>query len=206
MLGFFIRFLIWLVLLFVLFFIESFSPLYVVHTWQTDLTIYLTQLWIHYFDIPVEMVGNTVYLDHGFEIWILHGCNGLAAFMLFAVAILAYPTAWVSRLVWVVEGYFYLLVVNSIRIDFVIYVTAFDADYFHCAHDCLGMLAMAAMTLAIFILFTLRVKTIKYHRHFQQRRKQKYDRRHASYAHEWREPKEERRHSGDRRHASDGRK
>ncbi|WP_460187592.1 exosortase/archaeosortase family protein [Thiomicrorhabdus hydrogeniphila] len=189
-----------------LFFIESFSPFYIIQTLQTDLTIYLTQLWINSFDIPVKMIGNTVYLEHGFKIWILDPCNGLIAFLLFAVAIVAYPTAWLSRLKWLVEGYVYLVVVNSIRIDFVIYVTMFDATYFHCAHDHIGMLAMGTMTLAIFILFTLRVQTFKYLRRFYQRRKQKHDRRHSSFAHEWREPSEEHRHLVDRRQKSDRRK
>lgn len=205
MIGFFIRFLFWLVLLFVLFFIESFSPLYVVQAWQTELTIYLTYLWIHYFDIPVNMIGNTVYLDNGFKIWILDACNGLIAYLLLAVAILAYPTTWVYRLIWLVEGYFYLLLANSLRIDFVIYITMFDAGYFYCAHDCVGMLAMGVIILAFFILFTMRVQTFKYIPHLFKRRNQKSDRRHVSNVHEWREPEMEHRHSSDRRNNQDHR-
>ncbi|BCN93313.1 hypothetical protein THMIRHAM_10980 [Thiomicrorhabdus immobilis] len=194
MLWFVVRYVLWLVLLFALFFIESISPLYFVQTWQTDLTIYLTHLWIDGFDIPVKMVGNTVYLDHGFNIWILDGCNGLAAYLLFGVAILAYPTVWLSRLIWLLEGYFYLVVINSIRIDFVVYLTMFDADYFYCAHDCIGRLCMVATTLLLFMLFTFRVQLSRQARNQYDRRKGERDRRHA-HAHEWREAKEERRHN-----------
>ena len=206
MLWFLIRYLLWLVLLFILFFIESFSPFYFVQTLQTDLTIYLTQLWIEWFEIPVKMVGNTIYLDHGFNIWILDGCNGLAAFLLFAVAIIAYPTAWLNRLIWVIEGYLYLVIINSIRIDFVVYVTMFDAKYFECAHDCVGRLCMVGMTLTLFLLFTLRVQISKHIRRYYDRRRGFHDRRHA-HAHEWREAKEEHRYnSQDRRNETHDRR
>lgn len=205
MLGFVVRYFLWLVLLFTLFFIESFSPLYIVQTLQTDLTIYLTNLWIDGFNIPVKMIGNTIYLDHGFKIWILDGCNGLTAYLLFGVAILAYPTAWLSRLIWLLEGYFYLVVINSIRIDFVVYLTMFDADYFYCAHDCVGRLFMVATTLLLFMLFTARVQVSRTVRKGYERRRFERDRRH-SQAYERFDPKNERRHGSKPRRANNGRK
>ena len=105
MLWFFLRYIVWVTLLYLLFFIDDFSPFYVVNTLQTELTIYLTATWIDFFKIPVEMLGNTVYLDNGFDIWIFDECNGLTAFLLFGAAIIAYPTLWKSRLFWLLEGY-----------------------------------------------------------------------------------------------------
>jgi len=204
-LWFFVRYFLWLILLFVLFFIESFSPLYFVQNLQTDLTIYLTKLWIDGFDIPVKMVGNTIFLDHGFNIWILNDCNGLAAYLLFAVAIIAYPTSWRSRLIWLLEGYLYLLVINSIRIDFVIYLTMFDANYFECVHDCIGRICMVATTMILFMLFTLRVQVTRGVRSRYDRRKALPNRRHI-HAHDWREEKEEHRHGMPDRRVHDERR
>lgn len=199
MTWFIIRYILWLILLFALFFHEAYSPFYSVQSLQTDLTIYLTQLWINWFEIPVKMVGNTIYLDHGFNIWILDECNGLLAYLLFAVGIVAYPTPWVYRFIWLLESYVYLVFVNSARIDFVVYATMFDASYFYCAHDCFGRLAMVATILMMFILFTARVQITRHIRNMYDRRRYGRDRRHAK-AHQWREAKEERRHNhGSRR-------
>lgn len=194
MIWFIVRYILWLILLFSLFFHDTYSPFYAVQAWQTDLTIYLTHLWVNGFQIPVNMVGNTIYLDHGFNIWILDECNGLLAYLLFAVGIVAYPTAWLYRLIWLLESYVYLVVINSARIDFVVYATMFDASYFYCVHDCVGRLAMVVTILLMFILFTFRVQVTRYVRNAYDRRRYGSDRRHAK-AHEWREAKEEHRHN-----------
>ena len=192
------RYLAWAAFLYVLFFFESFSPLFFVQAWQTELTIWLTRFWIDYFQIAVNMIGNTVYLKSGFKIWIEDGCNGLLAYLLYAVAILAFPAANKLRLVWLFEGYFYLVLVNSLRIDFVIYISMFDPNYFFFVHDVIGRGFIFINLVVMFMLFTLRVQVTTGVKKFVERRKRRFDRRHAN-AKEWRAQPYEIRHGGDRR-------
>lgn len=192
------RYLAWAAFLYVLFFFESFSPLFFVQAWQTQLTIWLTHLWIDYFEIAVKMIGNTVYLKDGFKIWVEDSCNGLLAYLLYAVAILAFPANNRLRFIWLLEGYLYLVLVNSIRIDFVIYISMFDSSYFHFVHDCIGRGFIFINLVVMFMLFTLRVQVTSGVRKRIERRKHHLDRRHA-HGKEWRAAPYERRHGEDRR-------
>ena len=206
MLWFFIRYIVWLPLLYLLFFIDSFSPLYWLNSLQTDLTIYLTALWIDLFAIPVKMLGNTVYLSHGFNIWILDGCNGLTAFMLFGTAIIAYPTSWKSKLFWLLEGYVIVVVLNMIRIDSVIYFTMIDANYFHISHNLIGRYSTILLTLCLFLIFTLRVQISLQVRQYCDRRREAFERRHLHHAHEWRVAEVEHRHKMSKRKSEQDRR
>lgn len=158
MLWFCLRYIIWIALLYLLFFIDSLSPLYWVNTLQTELTIYLTAAWIDLFEIPVNMLANTVHLDNGFDIWIVDECNGLTTFLLFSSAILAYPALWKCRFYWLLEGYVFVLILNMIRIDAVIYFTMLDVNYFHLSHNLIGRYGTLFLILSLFFIFTLRVK------------------------------------------------
>ncbi len=198
MLWFFLRYIVWVTLLYLLFFIDSFSPFYWVNTLQTELAIYLTSTWIDLFEIPVEMIGNTVYLGNGFEIWIFDECNCLKSFLLFGSAIIAYPTLWKSRLFWLLEGYIILVILNAIRIDAVIYFTMLDANFFHISHNLIGRYSTILLTLSLFFIFTLRVKISHLVRQYCDRRKQPYERRHP-HAQEWRAGDVEHRHLPSRR-------
>ena len=191
-------YLVWASLLYAVFFIESFSPLYFLQGWQTGLTIWLTHVWIDYFDIAVKMIGNTVYLKDGFRIWIEDSCNGLLAFLLYACAVLAFPASKKLRFIWLLESYLYLVLVNSIRIDFVIYVSMFDSSYFEFVHDCIGRGFIFINLLVMFMLFTLRVQVTNGVQKIIERRKNHFDRRH-SHGKEWRAAPYERRKGGDRR-------
>ncbi len=193
MLWFFFRYIVWITILYLLFFIDSFSPFYWLNTLQTELTIYLTATWIELFEIPVQMLGNTVYLDHGFDVWIFDECNGLTAFLIFGTAIIAYPTLWKSRLYWLLEGYVFVVVLNMIRIDAVVYFTMLDANYFHISHNLIGRYSTILLTLSLFFIFTLRVSISQMVRQRCDRRKQAYERRHP-HAKEWRADDVEHRH------------
>lgn len=151
---FFIGYFFWLILLYLLFFVESFSPFYFVQNWQTQLMIVLTQWWIDTFSIPVEMVGDTIHLANGFDLWILNNCNALEPYWLYVAGILAYPNGWRDRVVWIIYGYLFVLILNTIRIDVVVYVTMLDKDSFVLVHDFIGRTVMLFMTLGLFLVYS----------------------------------------------------
>lgn len=191
--AFFAKYIVWFSLLYGLLFVQSFSPLFFIQEWQTDITIWLTQAWVNFFEIDVKMLGSTIYLPSGFKIWIENSCNGLMAYLLFAVAVLAYPTNTQSKFIWLLEGYLYLLIINAIRIDFVVYVSIFDHSYFTFMHDYIGRGFIFINLIILFILFTLRVQITQGIKDYIERRKGLNDRRHAR-GREWRSREYERRY------------
>ena len=157
MLWFVIRFAIWSGLLFGLISFEGISPLYFLHTLQTDATIYITDVWIHYFQVPVQLVDNTVVFQHGLKLMILNACNGLTPFILYLAAILAYPTLYKQKFSWFLGGMIILLTLNMLRIMFItIYVTHVP-DGFNCAHNIVGRYSIGISALLVFYYFTTRV-------------------------------------------------
>jgi len=159
MLWFTLRFAIWSALLFSLIYFEEFSPFYFVHTFQTNATIYITDLWIDYFQIPVQLVGNTVIFQHGLQLRILNACNGLTPFVLYLAAILAYPTRYKQKISWFFGGMIVLLTLNMIRIMLItIYVTHVP-DGFNCAHNIVGRYSIGTSALLLFYYFTTHVNT-----------------------------------------------
>ncbi len=151
---FIVGYVLWLALLYLLFFIEGFSPFYIVNHWQTHLTIIQTQWWVDTFSIPVKMVGDTIHLDNGFDIWILNNCNGMEPYVLYVAGILAYPNTWYQKGLWIVYGYLFVLLLNTVRIDVVVYVTMLDKTYFELIHDFIGRVIMLFLTLGLFVYYS----------------------------------------------------
>ena len=159
MFWFVLRFAIWSLLLIGLIYFDGYSPFYFITELQTDATIFITDLWINSFDIPVTLAGNTVIFTHGLELMILNECNGLTPFILYLAAILAFPTRYPTKAVWFLGGMILLLTLNMLRI---ILITLYVIDYpegFECAHNLVGRYSIGAITLYLFYIFTTHVKT-----------------------------------------------
>lgn len=161
MLGFAIRYGIWVGSLFFLVFFEGLSPFFIVNQLQTELTISITQLWVSGFDLPVRLQADTLLLANGLHLKILHECNGLTPFLLLLAAILAYPTFWKRKIQWVLIGYFALLVINTLRMLLVTLVVIDHPDLFHIVHDWIGRYSIALLTVGLFFLYTHYVEVIK---------------------------------------------
>jgi len=163
MLWFTLRFAIWSGLLFSLIYFEHLSPFYFIHTFQTDAIIYITELWVSYFDIPVRLVGNTVIFQHGLELMILNACNGLTPLILYLAAILAYPTLYKEKVSWFLGGLVILLTLNMIRIMLITVYVIHVPDGFNCAHNIIGRYSIGISTLLLFYYFTKRVSPCTYY-------------------------------------------
>ena len=159
MLWFTLRFAIWSGLLFSLIYFEHLSPFYFIHTFQTEATIHITDLWINYFHIPVHLVGNTVIFQHGLELRILNACNGLTPFILYLAAILAYPTLYKQKIIWFLGGMVILLTLNMFRIMLITIYVVDVPDGFNCAHNIVGRYSIGTSALLLFYYFTTQVST-----------------------------------------------
>ena len=152
--GFVLRYLFWISILFFLIYFENISPLIFLNYLQTDLSIYLTKLWIAFFEIPVTIYNDAITYTHGFELEIINDCNGLAAFLFYIAGVLAFPSSIKSKIYWGIGGYFILLIANSIRLDWIIYHVIENPEIFFFVHEVIGRYAMASIPLILFYLYT----------------------------------------------------
>ncbi len=161
MIGFAIRYAVWVGALFFLLFFDGLSPLFIVNQLQTGLTIHITHLWVSIFDLPVHFQAESLLLDNGMHLKILHECNGLTPYLLLAAAILAYPTSLQSKALWLLIGYCAVLVINTLRMLFITLVVIDHPEQFHLVHDWIGRYSVALLTLGLFYLYTNYVRIIQ---------------------------------------------
>ena len=152
--GFIFRYLFWVVLLYSAIYFESFSPLVFLNTFQTDLTVYVTQLWIDLFNVPIEMIGATLHYEHGLQLEIVNECNGLAAFLFFLAALIAYPASLKAKLYWGFFSYIFLFIANAIRVDWILYHVIEHPEDFELIHEVIGRYLIAAVPLVLFYYFS----------------------------------------------------
>ena len=132
-----------------------------INTLHTDLSIYVTGVWIDFFDLPIAMWQSTLRYANGLQLEILNECNGLAAFLFYLAAMLAYPAAKNDKIRWTIFAYFILIVANAIRIDWILYHVISHPEDFTFAHEVVGRYAIAFLTLILFYLFTDKHTEIK---------------------------------------------
>jgi len=152
--GFILRYVFWTLLLYAVIYFENVSPLIFINTLQTDLSIYLTQLWISLFDMPIQMSGATLIYQHGLELEIVNECNGLAAFLFFMAAVLAYPAPIKIKIIWLILAYFILLIANTVRLDWILYHVIEHPEDFKFIHEVVGRYVIAAIPLVLFYFFS----------------------------------------------------
>jgi len=152
--NFVLRYVFWASLLYVAIYFENFSPLIFINTLQTDLSIYLTQLWIDLFDMPIQMSGAQLMYEHGLQLEIVNECNGLAAFLFFLAAVLSYPASIKVKFIWIIFSYFILLIANSIRLDWILYHVIEHPEDFVFIHEVVGRYIIAAIPLILFYFFS----------------------------------------------------
>ncbi|MDX1348442.1 MAG: exosortase/archaeosortase family protein [Thiomicrorhabdus chilensis] len=154
MVGFSIRYLLWVALLFFLLFFEGVSPLFVFNEWQTQLTIFITRLWVEGLHLPVLIQADTLILANKMHLQILHECNGLTPYLLYLAAILAYPTDLKSKTLWLLIGYVAIVLINTVRMLGITLVVIDSPERFHLVHDWIGRYGVGILTVLIFYLFT----------------------------------------------------
>jgi len=148
------QFAFWSLLLFGLVYIDNFSPLAFINQAQTQLSTFLTNLWVTKLDLNITMKGSYLLYDHGLSLHITNECNGLAAYILCLAAIISFPTQQKTKVLWGISSYFILLIANSVRLDWIAYHVIENPDDFIFAHEVLGRYIYAFVALMLFFLFT----------------------------------------------------
>ena len=109
------------------------------------------------------MSGATLIYEHGLKLEIVNECNGLAAFLFFLAAVLAYPAPIKVKSLWIIFSYFLLLVANSIRLDWILYHVIEHPEDFNFIHEVVGRYVIAVIPLILFYFFSDRYTKVASH-------------------------------------------
>ncbi len=117
----------------------------------TQLIVKLSGLAIKPFGIAREIRGSLIILNHGPALDVRFGCNGLEAFLIYSVAILAYPARRLDKLVGIAAGFVVLQILNVLRIAALALSAIYLKEYFEYIHIYAAQGIMIAVALIIFL-------------------------------------------------------
>ena len=118
----------------------------------TRMIVYFSYLALKPFGIVQGIDGSVITLK-GLALDVRFGCNGLEAFMIYSVAILAFPARWLLKTFGVVVGFIVLQVVNILRIAGLGLTGIYLPQYFHYAHIYVAQGMMIAVAFVLFLVW-----------------------------------------------------
>jgi exosortase H (IPTLxxWG-CTERM-specific) len=118
----------------------------------TNLIVYFSALLIEPFGIVQGINGSIINLK-GLSLDVRFGCNGLEAFLIYTVAILAFPASAGRKIIGVVAGFLVLQIVNVLRIAGLGLSGIYLKDYFHYIHIYVAQGMMIAVALVLFLVW-----------------------------------------------------
>lgn len=125
---------------------------------QTQATLYALTLFLE----PGQIQGIDILISPKYKLIINRSCNGMIPILFLYAAILAYPTALLHKIVWMIIVYLFYFVSNVLRILLVVYSVTSEGgrDNFYWSHDLMGNSILIVVGLVLFIGF---IKTSKMH-------------------------------------------
>ena len=147
---------LFLALLFVLFY----APTSIMSTLLNDGQTKLTLTMLEFFLKPHQLQGVDVWINPQYKIIITQACNGAIPILFLFASILAYPSTFRHKILWMLIGYAVFSLVNVLRILLVVNITQAGEGQgdFYWSHDIIGNIILMFTGLTLFILF---IKTAK---------------------------------------------
>ena len=116
----------------------------------TKMIVSLTGAVLKHFGIVQGVQGSVIHLK-GLSLDVKFGCNGLEAFLIYTVAVLAFP-AGIRKKAWgIVSGFVLLQALNVVRIAGLGLSGIYLKDYFHYIHIYVAQGIMIVLALVIFL-------------------------------------------------------
>ena len=142
---------LFLVILFVLFYAQTSVLSTYINEGQTQLTIFF----LDFFLKPEQLKGIDIWINPHYKIYISKACNGMIPILFLFASILAYPSSYIHKIVWMSIGYVVFSLVNVFRILLVVYATqeGEGQEEFYWSHDLLGNSLLIMTGLGLFIAF-----------------------------------------------------
>ncbi len=111
--------------------------------------------------VPFVQEGSTIVFQNGSFLVITDACNAMAAYLLFAAALLSYPSRNRSVLLWLVFGYIAIILANMLRLAGVSAAMHLDPYAYGWAHDIAGHYGFGLFVLALYAGFVYRCREPK---------------------------------------------
>lgn len=118
----------------------------------TEMVVHLSAWLMQPFGIVRGINGSVIMLD-GLSLDVLFGCNGLEAFLIFAVAVLAFPAKMIKKIWGILAGFLVIQVLNVLRIAALGLSGIYLKHYFEYIHIYVAQGIMIAFSLVLFLLW-----------------------------------------------------
>ncbi len=152
---FLLLFCLWSLLLFgALYF--PFSPLYDLNAWQSSMTAAALRNILEWSAVPAAWEHDTLRFVNGSFLILTDACNGMAAFLFFAAAVMAFPAKGSKKRRWLLIGYIALFFANLLRLAGVSAAMHFDPYAYGWAHDIAGRYGYGLFMLFLYARFVSR--------------------------------------------------
>ena len=117
---------------------------------QTSLTLSMLNIFLD----PEQLQGNNIWMSPHYRLIVNQGCNGMIPILFLYASILAYPSSFFHKNIWMIIGYFVLSITNTVRILLVVYfVKEGGEENFYWSHDILGNVLLIFVGLLIFMAY-----------------------------------------------------
>jgi len=106
------------------------------------------------FDSTVIAYGKILqFKDSGFAVSIEAGCNGVEAAIVLIAAIVAFPGAWLDRLIGIALGFIAIQIMNIARIISLFYLGDWNLEFFEWIHLYLWPTLIMLDVLVVFVIY-----------------------------------------------------
>ncbi|CAA6828014.1 MAG: Unknown protein [uncultured Sulfurovum sp.] len=118
---------------------------------QTNLTLFFLDIFLS----PGQLQGQDIIISPVYKIIINQACNGMIPILFLFASIAAYPAPMLAKLFWMFVGYIIFVIVNVVRILFVVAMTEQGEGQveFYWSHDIVGNTLLMITGLALFVAF-----------------------------------------------------
>ena len=148
---------LFLLLLFILFYAPT-----------TELSVSLNEIqnrWtlaaLNAFLQPEQLKGIDIWVNPHYKIVITQACNGMIPILFLYASILAYPSNFKHKIVWMILGYIVFFVVNTARILWVVHITQNGEGHgdFYWSHDIVGNIVLLCTGVGLFVTYIKTAET-----------------------------------------------
>ncbi len=118
----------------------------------TEGVVVITSAVLKTMGIPCTSRGSIIELP-SIALDIRFGCNGLEAVMIYAVAVIAFPSQLEKKVIGIISGFIIIQILNVLRIAGLAYSGVYFKSLFEYIHIYVAQGVMIAISLAIFFIY-----------------------------------------------------
>jgi exosortase/archaeosortase family protein len=122
--------------------------------------VILTSKILEILNIPNSCQGSLIKLPL-IVLDVKFGCNGLEAVMIYSVAVIAFPSQWIHKLLGIAGGFLAIQIINILRIAVLAYTAVHMKSLFEYFHIYVAQGMMIAVSLGIFFIYLNYAKSPK---------------------------------------------